>query len=72
MPKGEMTKKILWCGILAALTIYAPIELSRLIVITGVPLDELFELIMFWSFYLVALLALSWLVFKGRLPGIDN
>lgn len=65
-----MIIKIAWCLFFILLTIYPPIELTRLIISTGVPLDELLEMIIFWSFYAGAIFLFSWLVFKGRLPGI--
>jgi len=68
----KLAIKILWCLIFVALTIYAPIELSRLIILTGVPLDEAFELAIFWSFYASALFLFSRLVFRRRLPGIER
>ena len=68
----KLAIKILWCLIFAALTIYAPIELSRLIVLTGVPWDEMVEMVLFWSFYASALFLFSRLVFRRRLPGIER
>jgi len=48
--------RIVWCLFFIALTIYAPIELSRLIIIYRVTLELLFELILFWSLWVVSVI----------------
>ena len=68
----KLAIKITWCLFFVALTIYAPIELSRLIVLTGVPWDEMFEMILFWVLYASALFLFVWLVFRRGLPGVSS
>ena len=41
------------------LTMYAPIELSRVIVNWGLAVEFIFELVFMWLFYVLALLILS-------------
>jgi len=47
------------------MTIYAPIELSRVIVRWGLASEFIFELIFIWLFYVLAILIVSVMVQRG-------
>ena len=47
------------------MTIYAPIELSRVIVRWGLASAFIFELIFIWLFYVLAILIISVMVQRG-------
>lgn len=47
------------------MTIYAPIELTRVIVRWGLASEFVFELIFIWLFYVLAILIISVMVQRG-------
>lgn len=54
--------KALVIGWIVLLTLYAPAELTRLIIEYGFNSNTILELILFWSFYLIAIRMLTILV----------
>ena len=64
----EVAKIKMW-GLLVLLvcfmTIYAPIELSRVIIRWGLTSEFVFELIFIWLFYVLAILIVSVMVQRG-------
>jgi len=51
--------KVLVISLLCLLTLYAPIELSRMIMKYGLELALVFELSLIWVFYLAAIVILT-------------
>lgn len=47
--------KALWLSLVILLTIYAPIELSRMIFAYGLEAQLIVELYFFWAFYLMGM-----------------
>ena len=55
----ENTMRGLWVLLICFLTIYAPIELSRMIVSRGLTAGFIFELTLIWLFYGLAIFIIS-------------
>jgi len=58
-------RRTLKTALIAVLVIYAPIELTRLIVAYGLKPELIFEIVCIWALYLVAILIVYKLT-KGR------
>jgi len=43
--------RILWTGLIALLTLYAPLELTRVIILLGLNAEFLAEIVIVWTLY---------------------